>query len=166
MENLEIKPITNPKEYCGKRITTINKGEPTCRATAVIPSIVVETTEGIKQMTNTLVRVSGNSSTYYVDDKHRVTLVCADPVEKSNYDFATNPDNIRGQMVFDKVTKQVYYYYKDGDSVEIQPEWPDIPKLYETMGQNTDGAVTQKLFTDTVGDIEELLHNLNSGEGV
>lgn len=120
MENLEIKPITNPKEYCGKRITTINKGEPTCKATAVIPSIVVETAEGIKQMTNTLVRVSSTNTTYYVDDKHRITLVCAGPVEKSNYNFATNPDGIRGQIVFDKVTKRAFYYYMDGDSVEIQ----------------------------------------------
>lgn len=120
MENLEIKPITNPKEYCGKRITTINKGEPTCRATAVIPSIVVETAEGIKQMTNTLVRVSSTNTTYYVDDKHRITLVCAGPVEKSNYNFTTNPDGIRGQIVFDKVTKRAFYYYMDGDSVEIQ----------------------------------------------
>ncbi len=39
-------------------------------------------------------------------------------------------------------------------------------KLYTTTGQNTDGAVTQKLFTDTVGDIETALQILNSGAGV
>ena len=166
MENLEIKPITNPKEYCGKRITTINKGEPTCKATAVIPSIVVETAEGIKQMSNTLVRVTDINSTFYVDDKHRITLVCANPVEKSNYDFETNPDGVRGQIVADKVTKEIVYYYLDGDMAEIQPVIPDIPKLYDDFGQNTDGAVTQKFFTDTLGDVESLLHNLNSGEGV
>lgn len=116
MKDLEIKP----KEYCGTRIATIRKGEPSCRATAVIPSIVVETTEGIKQMTNTLVRVSSINSTFYVDDKHRVTLVCAGPVEKSNYNFATNPDGVRGQMVIDKVTKRAFYYFMDGDSVEFQ----------------------------------------------
>lgn len=41
-----------------------------------------------------------------------------------------------------------------------------IGKLYTTTGQNTDGAVTQKLFTDTVGDIETALQILNSGAGV
>lgn len=41
-----------------------------------------------------------------------------------------------------------------------------ITKLYTTTGQNTDGAVTQKLFTDTVGDIEAALIILNSGAGV
>lgn len=41
-----------------------------------------------------------------------------------------------------------------------------MPVLYTTQGQNIDGAVTQKLFTDTVGDVESILQTLNSGNGV
>lgn len=41
-----------------------------------------------------------------------------------------------------------------------------IPTLYGSQGQNTDGAVTQKVFTDTVGDVESILQILNSGSGV
>lgn len=41
-----------------------------------------------------------------------------------------------------------------------------MPVLYTTQGQNEDGAVTQKLFTDTVGDVESILQTLNSGNGV
>ena len=41
-----------------------------------------------------------------------------------------------------------------------------VPVLYTTQGQNEDGAVTQKLFTDTVGNIEAALQILNSGAGV
>lgn len=41
-----------------------------------------------------------------------------------------------------------------------------MPVLYTTQGQNEDGAVTQKLFTDTVGDVETILQILNSGNGV
>ena len=41
-----------------------------------------------------------------------------------------------------------------------------MPVLYTTQGQNVDGAVTQKLFTDTVGDVETILQILNSGNGV
>lgn len=41
-----------------------------------------------------------------------------------------------------------------------------MPVLYTTQGQNVDGAVTQKLFTDTVGDVEAILQTLNSGNGV
>lgn len=40
-----------------------------------------------------------------------------------------------------------------------------VPTLYTTTGQNTDGAVTQKLFTDTVGNIETILQTLNNGGG-
>lgn len=41
-----------------------------------------------------------------------------------------------------------------------------ITKLYDQNGQNTDGAVTQKHFTDVVGDVEAALQILNSGAGV
>lgn len=37
------------------------------------------------------------------------------------------------------------------------------PRLYTTTGQNTDGGVTQKLFTDTVGNIEAALNAINNG---
>lgn len=40
-----------------------------------------------------------------------------------------------------------------------------VPTLYTTTGQNTDGAVTQKLFTDTVGNVETILQTLNIGGG-
>ena len=41
-----------------------------------------------------------------------------------------------------------------------------VPKLYSALGQATDGSVTQKLFTDTVGNVETILNTLNSGEGI
>lgn len=37
------------------------------------------------------------------------------------------------------------------------------PRLYTTTGQNTNGGVTQKLFTDTVGSIESALNIINNG---
>lgn len=55
------------------------------------------------------------------------------------------------------------YYFKDG-AIRL---WSGetIPTLYTTTGQNTDGAVTQKLFTDTVGNVETILQTLNNGGG-
>lgn len=41
----------------------------------------------------------------------------------------------------------------------------NVPKLYTGSGQATDGSVTQKYFTDTVGNVESILRTLNSGEG-
>ena len=55
------------------------------------------------------------------------------------------------------------YYYKDGRIRLWLGE--TVPTLYTTTGQNTDGAVTQKLFTDTVGNIETILQTLNNGGG-
>lgn len=37
------------------------------------------------------------------------------------------------------------------------------PRLYTTTGQNTNGGITQKLFTDTVGNIEQALNIINNG---
>lgn len=42
----------------------------------------------------------------------------------------------------------------------------DMPVLYTTYGNNEDGAVTQKYFTEVVGDVETILQTLNSGAGV
>lgn len=39
------------------------------------------------------------------------------------------------------------------------------PRLYTTTGQNTNGGITQKLFTDTVGNIESALNAINNGGG-
>lgn len=55
------------------------------------------------------------------------------------------------------------YYFKDG-AIRL---WSGetVPTLYTTTGQNTDGAVTQKLFSDTVGNVETILQTLNNGGG-
>lgn len=37
-------------------------------------------------------------------------------------------------------------------------------KLYDGLGQNTDGAMTQKAVTDVIGNLEATLHALNNGE--
>lgn len=37
------------------------------------------------------------------------------------------------------------------------------PRLYTTTGQNTNGGITQKLFTDTVGNIQAALNAINNG---
>ena len=38
--------------------------------------------------------------------------------------------------------------------------------LYDEMGQNTDGAMTQKAVTDIIGNIETILQTLTTGTGV
>lgn len=55
------------------------------------------------------------------------------------------------------------YYFKSGRIRLWLGE--TVPSLYTTTGQNEDGAVTQKLFTDTVGNVETILQTLNNGGG-
>ena len=50
-------------------------------ATAVIPSITVETVDGITNLANCFVHVTSTNTTYYVDDKHRPMMIWAGDVE-------------------------------------------------------------------------------------
>lgn len=54
--------------------------------------------------------------------------------------------------------------YSNG-TITLNATQPTVPVLYATTGQNTDGAVTQKLFSDTVGNVETILQTLNNGGG-
>lgn len=59
----------------------IRNKQPDCTAKAVIPSITVETVDGLTNLANCFVHVTSNNTTYYVDDKHRPMMVWAGDVE-------------------------------------------------------------------------------------
>ena len=83
---------------------------PSCKNKAVIPSITVENIEGMKGLADCFVHVINNNTTYYIDDKHRITIVWAGPVEVDNYDYETNPRKLRSQMVMDFQNNRGIYY--------------------------------------------------------
>ena len=92
-------------EYAYKQKACIRNKQPDCEAQAVIPSITVETVDGITNLANCFVHVSSTNTTYYVDDKHRVMITWAGPVEIDGYDVSNNPLNINGtysEIYFDK----------------------------------------------------------------
>lgn len=68
-------------EYAYKQKACIRNKQPDCEAQAVIPSITVETVDGITNLANCFVHVSSTNTTYYVDDKHRVMITWAGNVE-------------------------------------------------------------------------------------
>lgn len=94
-------PCRCPKEQCcnhfaeyGKCVPAgIRNVQPSCKDLAVIPSVTVEQTEGMKNLANCFVHVTQNNTTYYIDDKHRVTIIWAGPVEENNYNIALNLAN-------------------------------------------------------------------------
>ena len=86
------------EEYKYSMPACIRNKQPDCEAKAVIPSVTVGTTEGLTNLANCFVHVTGINTTFYVDDKHRPMIVWAGPVEIVNYDIETNELNLRSQF--------------------------------------------------------------------
>lgn len=68
-------------EYKYTMPACIRNKNPDCTAQAVIPSITVETVDGLTNLANCFVHVTSTNTTYYVDDKHRPMMVWAGNVE-------------------------------------------------------------------------------------
>lgn len=87
-------------EYHYTMPACIRNKQPDCLAKAVIPSITVETTDGITNLANCFVHVTGINTTFYIDDKHRPMIIWAGPVEIENYDIVENELGLRGQTCY------------------------------------------------------------------
>lgn len=99
-------------ETCGCALGCIKKDADPCKAKAVIPSITVDTVEGITNLANCFVHVTTINTTFYVDDKHRPMIVWAGPVEVGNYDIEANELNLRSQFCLTTVNgifTEVYF---------------------------------------------------------
>lgn len=68
-------------EYKYTMPACIRNKQPDCKAKAVIPSITVDTVDGLTNLANCFVHVTGINTTFYVDDKHRPMIVWAGNVE-------------------------------------------------------------------------------------
>lgn len=82
---------------------------------AVIPSVTVEETSNLKDLADCFVKVSSINTTFYIDDKHRITLIWAGPIEVNGYDYENNPLNLRSQTVYDFENNRAIYYNKTGE---------------------------------------------------
>ena len=102
------------KEYGPKVCGAIRPGEPKCPYQAVIPSLTVESVSNLKDLADCFVHVSDINTTFYIDDKHRITTTWAGPVEVDNYDYANNPLGLRSQMLYDFQNNRAVYYNKSG----------------------------------------------------
>ena len=120
-------------EYCGCKLGRIKEIEPTCDSTAVIPSITVESADGITNLANCLVHVNDINTTFYVDDKHRVMITWAGPVNIPGYDMENNPNGYRDQIVTDIEKGIAVIYDKKGKGFTFG--------IYQSL--DADGSVTQ-----------------------
>lgn len=103
-------------EYTHTMPACIKKKQPDCLAKAVIPAITVDTVDGITNLANCFAHVTNINTTFYVDDKHRVMIVWAGPVEVDNYDIEANELNLRSQTCFTTIgaTYSEVYFDKQG----------------------------------------------------
>lgn len=101
-------------EYAYKQKACIRNKQPDCETQAVIPSITVETVDGITNLANCLVHVTSTNTTYYVDDKHRIMITWAGPVNIPGYDMEGNPNHYKNQIVTDTEAKTAVIYDNHG----------------------------------------------------
>lgn len=93
----------------------IREKQPGCPMQAVIPSVTVESIEGIKNLADCLVHVSDINTTFYIDDKHRPIITWAGPIDIPGYNMEGNPNNYRDQIVTDVANKTAVIYDKSGN---------------------------------------------------
>lgn len=93
----------------------IREKQPGCPMQAVIPSVTVESIEGIKNLADCLVHVSDINTTFYIDDKHRPIITWAGPIDIPGYDMEGNPNNYRDQIVTDVANQIAVIYDKSGN---------------------------------------------------
>lgn len=100
-----------------------NMSESKCPHTCIIPSLSVETADGIKNVAACFVHVLSTNTTYYIDDQHRITKIWAGPVFVNDYDYTNNPLDLRGQSVYDfKNNREVIYNQQKGYRINTLTE--------------------------------------------
>lgn len=122
-------------EYCCPKLGSIKETEPDCRHKAVIPSVTVESVEGITNLANCLVHVNDINTTFYVDDKHRIMITWAGPANIPGYDMENNPNGYRDQIVTDIEKGIAVIYDKKGKGFTFG--------IYESL--DADGSIAQAI---------------------
>jgi hypothetical protein len=102
------------KEYGHKHNACIRETEPQCPYTAVIPTVTLETADNIRELADCFVHVTNINTTYYIDDKHRIIVTWAGPVEVNDYDYQNNPLGLRSQWAYDFANNRGIYYNAQG----------------------------------------------------
>lgn len=96
-------------EYGHKVSGCIRNKNPECPMNAVIPAVTVENISGIKNLRDCFVHVTSINTTFYVDDKGRMMVTWAGPieirvtedtdVEALRHDLVENAGGYRSQFV-------------------------------------------------------------------
>lgn len=99
------------RRYAGQ----IKQVEPTCPPTAVIPLVIVDDASNLKGLSACFAHVANINTTFYIDDKSRLAITWAGPVEVEDYDYENNPLGLRSQTVYDYNNNIAVYYNNIGE---------------------------------------------------
>ena len=149
-------------EYAYKQKACIRNKQPDCEAQAVIPSITVESIEGITNLANCFVHVSDINTTFYVDDKHRVMVTWSGLVSVEDYDFESNPLNLRSQIAYDKNANTAAIYDNKGNSFIFQIS--DFDNDYALLENKPSINGVELVGNKTSSDLG--IQELTAGEGI
>lgn len=154
-------------ECCGCAVGRIKKDVDPCKSCATIPSITVDSIDGITNLANCLVHVNDINTTFYIDDKHRIMITWAGPVDIPGYDMENNPEGFKDQIVTDVQAEIAVIYDKHGigytfgvkqgadvtDAVNMKlDEMAQDGTLAEVVGQYLDAKILYAF--DTVADMK------------
>lgn len=104
-------------EYHHTMPACIRNKQPDCTAKAVIPSITVDTIDGITNLANCFVHVTSINTTFYIDDKHRPMIIWAGQVEVDlPSDVQTEEQWLEFRNSFKLKSQFLYVKFKDNDS--------------------------------------------------
>ena len=101
---------------CGCPVpATMQRTAPKCPYEPIFPSVVIETKDGINRLAACFVHVIDINTTFYIDDKHRISTIWAGPVEVNDYDFDANELGLRSQNIYDFKNNKMAYYNAQGE---------------------------------------------------
>ena len=108
-------------EYPYKMKACIRNKQPDCEAQAVIPSITVETVDGLTNLANCFVHVTSTNTTYYVDDRHRPMIVWSGNVEVDLPASVQTEEDWENFIRSFKLKSQFLYvkFYVEGDNKNV-----------------------------------------------
>lgn len=111
----------NLSEYPCAMPACIRNKQPDCLAKAVIPSITVNTVDGITNLANCFVHVTDINTTYYVDDKHRPMIIWAGDVEVDLPPSIQTEEQWKDFIKSFKLKGQFLYikFYSEGDNKNL-----------------------------------------------
>lgn len=105
------------QEYSCTMPACIRNKQPDCTAAAVIPSITVDTIDGITNLANCFVHVNNINTTFYVDDKHRIMITWAGNVETTlPADVTTDVELVAFVKSFGLRSQFLYVTFKTSDT--------------------------------------------------